>query len=93
MATPRCLFRVSHTLRIQRRIVLWPGVIPQDDERFRIGDRVELRRPDGSFQPATISGLEIFSPAPRDGSVAVLLDESVRQEDVPIGTEVWSVTA
>ena len=92
MGSPRCLFRVSHTFVNQRRgVVLLPGVIPQGDERFRIGDRVELHRSDGSVQVTTIAGLELMHPRPPDGSVAILLNESVQREDVPIGTEVWSV--
>jgi hypothetical protein len=44
MATARCLFVVSDTFAIKGRgLVLIPGIKPEGDERFRVGDIVELR--------------------------------------------------
>jgi hypothetical protein len=91
-ANPRCLFTVTNTFLIQGRgIVLMPGIIPQRDERFRVGDFVELRRPDNSIVRVQIAGIEIMNPMPRDGSRMVLIKKPERKEDVPIGTEVWSI--
>jgi hypothetical protein len=72
-----------------RGLVPVPGIIPVGDERFRAGDRLLLKRPDGSELRTTIGSLEILEPNPTN-QVVVLLKE-LRKEDVPIGTEVWSV--
>jgi hypothetical protein len=90
-ANPRCLFVVSDTFIIRGRgIVLCPGIIPKGEERFRWGDSVELRRPDGTVLRVKIA-IELLSPTPKDGSFPILLAEPSRKEDVPIGTEVWSI--
>jgi len=89
----RCLFVVSDTFIIKGRgIILIPGIKPQGDERFRVGDIVELRKPNGIATHAKIAGIEMFTPPPADGSFPILLKESsVEIADVPIGTEVWSL--
>ena len=74
-----------------RGLVPVPGIIPVGEERFRAGDPLLLKRPDGSELRTTISSLEILDPNPTN-QVVVLLKE-LAKEDVPIGTEVWSVGA
>jgi len=71
-----------------RGLVLFPGVIPEDDERFSAGNRIVLRRPDGSSTDTQIDSLEIPSPNPRR-ELLIFLKERTK-EDVPVGTEVWS---
>src|SRR4051794_24328109 len=89
----RCLFVVEDTFFIKSRgLILVPGVIPQGDERFRTGDPILLKRPDGFLQEARIGGLDVFmTPTPRE-EIPILLKGRDRG-DVPIGTEVWSVDA
>jgi hypothetical protein len=72
-----------------RGLVPVPGIVPVGDERFRAGDPLLLKRPDGSELRTTIGSLEILDPNPTN-QVAVLLKE-LGKEDVPVGTEVWSV--
>jgi len=60
-----------------------------DGERFRVGDPLLLKRPDGSELRTTIGGLEILSPNPTNQRVVLL--KALTKEDVPIGTEFWSV--
>lgn len=69
-----------------------PGIVPQGEERFRVGDTIVLRRPDGSRLEWTIGGIEIirYSP-PRPKSDVVILLRDLNRDDVPIGSEVWSV--
>jgi hypothetical protein len=87
---PRRLFTVSDTFLIRGRgLVLVPGIVPVDDERFRAGDPLPLKRPDGTALRTTITNFEIMNPNPRR-EVVVCLKE-LTKEDVPIGTEVWSI--
>lgn len=67
-----------------------PGVAPQGEERFRVGDPIKLKRPDGSEIEWQIGGLELLSPPPAPDQVVILL-KSLGKGAVPIGTEVWSV--
>lgn len=88
----RRLFTVEATFTVRGRgLVLVPGLVIERDERFRVGDRIVLRRPDGPSLDARIGGLELPSPNPRH-EVMVLL-RSLTKGDVPVGTEVWSTDA
>jgi hypothetical protein len=87
----RRLFTVEDTFLIEGRgIVPVPGIEPQGDERFRIGDSIILKRPDGSEIEWQIGGLELLCPRPRPDEVVVLL-RGLGKDDIPIGTEIWSV--
>ncbi len=89
----RCLFTVEYTFLIEGRgLVPFPGIVPQGDEKFRVGDPIRLKRPDGSEIEWKIGGLELSSPLPPNKDVCVLLN-GLGKGDVPIGTEVWSVDA
>lgn len=84
----RRMFNVADTFTIRGRgVVLQPGLNPINDERFRMGDPLLLKRPDGTELGTWISGIELFSGTPE---VPVLLS-GLSKEDVPLGTEVWSV--
>ena len=85
---PRKLFTVAGLFTVENRgTILAPGLTPEPDENFRIGDPIHLRRPDGSEIRVGIRGLDFFHPGP-NGEWAVLV--AVPESDVPIGTEVWS---
>jgi hypothetical protein len=86
----RCLFKVEATCLLRGRdLVLVPGIISEGEERFRVGDPVILRRPDGSSVEAKISTLEFPNPNPRH-TIPIGI-AGLTKSDVPIGTEVWSV--
>ncbi len=88
----RLLFVIEATFLIEgRSLVLCPGIIPEGDERFSVGDLVQLRRPDGTSLNRPIRGLEFFSP-PRPGSPLGVLIHDLSKMDVPDGTECWSVS-
>ena len=87
----RRLLVVKATFEIEGRgLVLVPGILPEGDECFRAGDPIELRKPDGSAIATWIGGLELLCPNPR-GDVVIMLKQ-LAKTDVPIGTEVWSVS-
>lgn len=88
----RRLFTVEDTFEIRGRgLILVPGIIPEGDERFRVGDRITLRKSDGSSIESQIGGLELLHPNPRHDVVIML--KGMVKADVPVGTEVWSVDA
>ena len=85
----RQLFTVEDTFIIRGRgLVMVPGIIPEGDERFRVGDQILLKRPDGSESVVNIDSLELPTPNRRH-EVWVMLKNTSKQ-DMPIGTEVWS---
>jgi hypothetical protein len=89
-STRRRLFVVTDAVVIKGRgIVLFPGIVPVGDEVFRAVDKILLRGPDGSSLTTAIRSLELVSPNPRN-EVHVML-ATANKEDVPVGTEVWSV--
>ncbi|HEX4210633.1 MAG TPA: hypothetical protein VHY56_09585 [Candidatus Binataceae bacterium] len=73
-----------------RGIVLLPQLRPVGEERFRVGDPLALKRPDGIEGRVHIAGLELLKPLEGNCLLVVMLSEKSK-EDVPIGTEVWSV--
>ena len=86
----RRLFTVEDTFAIRERgLVLAPGIIPEGEERFRVGDPITLLKPDGSSIEAKIGGLELLDPNPRRDVVIMLA--GMTKSEVPVGTEVWSV--
>jgi hypothetical protein len=86
----RKLFIVEAVFAIEGRgVILAPGIVPEGSEKFRAGDAIELRLPDGTRNRTRIAGLDLPTPNPRL-VVAVLLPEEFGKDEVPIGTEVWS---
>jgi hypothetical protein len=73
-----------------RGLILSPGMVPVEGERIMVGDRVSLIRPDGTTRDATIRGTSTY-PDPASTTKVDLLLDVVSKEEVPIGTEVWSV--
>jgi hypothetical protein len=87
----RHLFTVEDTFIIEGRgLVPIPGIVPQGNERFKVGDAIRLKRPDGSEIEWQIGGLELLCPPPRKDEVVILL-KGLGNDEVPIGTEFWSV--
>ncbi len=87
----RRLFTVKDTFMIRGRgLMPVPGVVPQGDEVFRIGDPILLVRPDETTLAWRIGGLGLIS-GPRAHHDVVLLLVGLEKEAVPVGTEVWSV--
>jgi hypothetical protein len=81
---------VEDVFHIENRgCVLVPGVPPDAGVRPGGGDRVLLKRPDGSELTATLQGMEIggHTPGTPDGTPILVAD--VVKADIPAGTEVW----
>lgn len=79
---PELIFRVAETFTIEGR-----GVCATPGEwgvgRARVGDAIELRRPDGSSLAASV--IAITHPH-RD----ILLPAEIAKSDIPAGTEIWT---
>jgi len=73
-----------------RGIVLCPELLPIGDERFRTNDALRLKRPDGTEEIVRISDLGVAKTLSGRSEVLVRLEDKTR-EDVPVGTEVWSL--
>jgi hypothetical protein len=85
----RKLFSVEEVFTVHHRgTMLLPGLTPQADERFSIGDLLLLRRPDGSEVQVNIDGIDLVHPGP-NGEYAVLV--ALPKPEVPLGTEIWSL--
>jgi hypothetical protein len=88
----RLLLTVTETFTVPGKgiIVLLPELKPIGEERFRVGDLLRLRKPDGAEDLVPIDGLEFLKPIRGNCQLVVTLAGKSR-EDVPVGTEVWSV--
>lgn len=72
-----------------RGLIVCPG-IELGAEPIRVGDLVELRRPDGTSLRWRIGGVEIAMGAPPDRRAPLMLLQDLGKEDLPVGTEIWS---
>jgi hypothetical protein len=87
----RLLFTVTDRFYLPGRgVIPFPGFLPDKNERFRCGDPLVLKRPDGSEIQTRIGSFEMPNPTPSPPVLLVNLLE-LNKDDVPIGTQVWSV--
>jgi hypothetical protein len=85
------LFVVEDAFEITGRgLILAPDLVPQGKERFRIGDFVLLKSPDGSTFKTDIGGIGFLNPSPTNHGMPLLFN-NLKKKDIPIGTEVWSI--
>jgi len=90
---PEFLFTVESLFTIfGRGVVLVPGLDGPLPLR-RIGEAIELRRPDGSSIRTSIGGLERHSTPlpPGKRKYPLILPPGLGRDEVPIGTEVWTI--
>jgi len=92
---PARLMIVTDTFRFQDgRIVLAPPVpsslIDGAGEGLKPGDKLELRRPDGTVLQTALAGFEW--PSPSVGGLCISLGTALTKADVPVGTEIWKVS-
>jgi len=71
-----------------RGSVPMPGVHWELPLALRVGQVVELRRPDGTRTPPMIRGIEHLTPNPK--RVTPLLF-GLPKSDFPTGTEIWTL--
>src|SRR5258708_1939153 len=90
-STPRLLLIVDDSFEFQDGTIHFtPGVpFAKLDSGIRVkpGDRLELRRPDGTTMTTPLNSLEFFTPS--RGECGIALNKPVTKADVPAGTEIW----
>ena len=69
---------------------LTPG-IPVDRKtlKIKVGETIELRRPDGHVIKTMIEGLMMVCRTPEAPPIPIALPKRFRKEDIPVGTEIW----
>jgi hypothetical protein len=85
------LFVVTGTFKVRDLVCVEPlvPVALLEREQLKKGDKLELRKPDGSVTQTAVYGLEWVVPS--KGALCVTLPPPLRKEDVPPGTEIWKV--
>ena len=86
----RLLFKVQETFKLKD-----VGLVIVADNlarglNLKIGDELELRRPDGTSLMTTVDSLPLLCPFDPERQLPISLPKGIGKEDVPIGTEVWS---
>lgn len=87
----RKLITVEHVFRIEGwGIGLSPVAVPQGDEVFRAHDPIDIKLSDGTVLRTEVRSWSIPTPNPECG-LNIMLPSSWKEEDIPVGAEVWSV--
>lgn len=90
---PFRLMIVDYVFQHRDGVALFPGLnLPGLPREVRCGDKLELRRPNGTRFAAVIAGIEHAERVDRSNAYPVRI-ASVGKEDVPVGTEVWWIAA
>ena len=85
------LLIVRDTFQIEGRgLLLEPGIILSEAMRVHAGDSILLRRPDRTEINWQIAGCDLMMDSLRENAWFVWL-VGLTKDDVPTGTEVWSV--
>ena len=57
---------------------------------LKVGDPLELRKPDGTCLITHVRGVEMSNPSRLDGKAGILVGETgLSKDDIPPGTEVY----
>jgi hypothetical protein len=87
----RFLFKIIDTFWLETIGLVATSDAKSRDVSLGVGERIELRLPDGSRLETEVAGiprLRYLSDDP-DRPFDFLLPGGMRRENVPIGTEVW----
>ena len=89
------LFKICDTFQITNGGLVVATDLKEEDAkakgiRLKVGDTLELRRPDGSRVMSGIAGIGMLNPSVPNRPLDFLLSAEIAKEDVPVGTEAWS---
>jgi hypothetical protein len=85
----RLLFKIRDTFWLERIGLVVAVDAKSADVCLRVGDLLELRRPDGSRLETEVAAIPRVCPNYPERPFSFSLPGGVGKEDVPIGTEVW----
>jgi hypothetical protein len=94
-STGRRLIVVTAIIKITGRGICPLPFVPhalmcsESDQGLKAGDQLELRRPDGSVSRVKLCSLEW--PSPHKDGLILMLESSVAENEIPLGTEIWTV--
>jgi hypothetical protein len=80
---------VAAVFRLAQRGVV---VVPHEPwgAPLKVGSRLELRKPDGTFLITHVRGVEMSNPSRLDSKAGILVgDGGLSVEDIPVGTTVY----
>jgi hypothetical protein len=88
------IMTVAHIIALSDKpVLLCPG-LPKDPQRtIRVGDKIELRRPDGTRVSTILAGIEHAKMLNGVSQWPLRLPNSIGTIDVPVGTEVWWISS
>lgn len=86
----RFLFNIVDTFWLERVGLVVASDARAVDVSLRVGEPIELRRPDGSRLLTEVAAIAHVSPYRPDRSFDFSLPRGVQKEDVPAGTQVWT---
>lgn len=74
-----------------------PGIPRSSDVSVNVGDQLQIRRKDGVTLQTVVAGIEMLGrPMSLEAAknrqnlgTALLLDQNISKEDVPLGSELW----
>ncbi|HEX8651573.1 MAG TPA: hypothetical protein VF708_12095 [Pyrinomonadaceae bacterium] len=89
------LFKICDTFQITNRGLVVATDLKEEDARaqgirLKVGDFLELRRPDGSRVMSKIAGIGMLNPSVPNRPLDFMLSAELGKKDVPVGTEAWS---
>jgi hypothetical protein len=88
---PFLISKVEDIIRITGRpLCVFPG-LPKEGppNRIRVGDQIELRRPDGTALKTNLGGIEHAKGLDGESRWPLRLPPDITEADVPTGTEIW----
>ncbi len=91
------MFKVEDAFDISGRGVVTQGLRHTQLGSLGKGDRIEVRRPDGTVLRMEVAGVELHTtfigtpPPIETRRFPVLLSPVVTKSDIPLGSEVWLV--
>ena len=90
LMTPVQITAVEDVFAIGGRGTVAVGVWQDEGQRLRVGDCVEVRRPDGTAFQTLLTGVDIFTKCfGASRNIGLLLGAIEKAEAVPKGSEVW----
>jgi hypothetical protein len=91
----RLILKVEEVFDIEGHgLTLCPAIPDNLGFAIRPKDQIQLRTPNGAILDTRIASFSLGKPMSGCPTIiAIQLPSDIRKEDVPIGTEVWSVLA